>query len=59
MPRPLRMEYPGAIYHVMSRGNRRDKIFRDRLDYERFLTTLQEACEKTGWQVHSSVSPNY
>jgi len=53
MPRPLRMEYPGAVYHVMSRGNRRDKIFRDRLDYERFLTTLQEACEKTGWQVHA------
>ena len=41
MPRPLRMEYAGAIYHVMSRGNRRDKIFRDRLDYERFLTTYK------------------
>ena len=53
MPRPLRMEYAGAIYHVMSRGNRRDKIFRDRPDYERFLNTLHEACEKTGWQVHA------
>jgi REP element-mobilizing transposase RayT len=29
MPRKLRLEYPGAIYHVMNRGNRREDIFRD------------------------------
>jgi len=49
----LRMEYEGAIYHVMSRGNRRENIFRDEADRERFLGTLAEACGKTGWQVHA------
>jgi hypothetical protein len=29
MPRQLRLEYPGAMYHVMSRGDRREKIFLD------------------------------
>jgi len=47
------MEYEGAIYHVMSRGNRRENIFRDEADRERFLGTLAEACGKTGWQVHA------
>ena len=49
----MRMEYEGAIYHVMSRGNRRENIFRDEADRERFLGTLAEACGKTGWQVHA------
>ena len=53
MPRRLRLEYAGAIYHVMSRGNRREVIFRDRKDYETFVGTLAEACGKTGWQVHA------
>jgi len=53
MPRPLRMEYAGAIYHVMNRGDRREKIFRGKSDRELFLSALAEACEKTGWQVHA------
>ena len=53
MPRKLRMEYEGAIYHVMNRGNRREDIFRDDPDRERFLATLAEACGKTQWQVHA------
>jgi len=53
MPRKLRLEYPGAIYHVMNRGDRREDIFRDHHDRERFLATLGEACSKTGWQVHA------
>src|SRR6185503_11407990 len=53
MPRPLRIEYGGAIYHAMSRGNRRERIFKDRKDYVEFLATLEEACGKTGWQVHA------
>ena len=32
MPRKLRIQYPGAIYHVLSRGDRRDKIFLDDVD---------------------------
>ncbi len=53
MPRALRIEYPGAIYHVMNRGDRREPIFRDDFDHKRFLATLAEACTKTDWQVHA------
>jgi hypothetical protein len=53
MARKLRVEYAGAIYHVMSRGDRREAIFRDDADREKFLETLTEACAKTGWQVHA------
>lgn len=53
MPRPLRIEYPGAIYHAMSRGDRREAIYRDDEDRATFLRTLAAACEKTGWQVHA------
>jgi REP element-mobilizing transposase RayT len=54
MSRKLRLEYPGAIYHVMSRGDQREDIFRDDQDRQRFLSTLGEACAKTEWQVHAS-----
>jgi REP element-mobilizing transposase RayT len=47
------VEYPGAIYHVMSRGNGRQNIFRGDVDRQDFLKTLAEACEKTGFQVHA------
>ena len=53
MPRQLRIEYAGAIYHVMNRGDRREPIFHDDFDRKRFVTTLSEACVKTGWQVHA------
>ena len=53
MPRPLRVEFPGAIYHLMSRGDRREPIFLDDTDRRRFLDTLGEACVKTGWQIHA------
>ena len=53
MPRPLRIEYEGAIYHVMNRGDRRGNIFRDDHDRQCFLSTLAEACTKTEWQVHA------
>jgi putative transposase len=51
MARKLRVQYPGAIYHVMNRGDRREPIFKDEQDHRRFLETLGEACAKTGWQV--------
>ena len=44
MPRQLRLEYAGAIYHVMSSGDGPEVIVRDSRDRERFLTTLGEAC---------------
>ena len=53
MPRPLRIEYAGAIYHVMNRGDRREAIYRDDEDRATFLHTLGEACGKTGWQLHA------
>ncbi|MGA2865481.1 MAG: transposase [Verrucomicrobiota bacterium] len=53
MPRKLRLEYEGAIYHVTNRGDRREEIFVDDEDRRRFLATLGEACEKTGWQAHA------
>ena len=50
MARKVRIQYPGAIYHVMNRGDRREAIFEDDEDRERLLQTLTEACQKTGWQ---------
>src|SRR6266478_3646521 len=60
MARKVRIEYPGAIYHVMNRGDRREPIFKDDADRRRFVETLAEACAKTGWQVHAYVlMPNH
>jgi putative transposase len=53
VPRKLRIQYPGAIYHVINRGDRREDIFRDDHDRQCFLDTLAEACQKTRWQVHA------
>jgi hypothetical protein len=39
MARKLRVEYPGAIYHVLNRGDRREPIFRDNADRQRFVET--------------------
>ncbi len=60
MARKLRVQYPGAIYHVMNRGDRREAIFHDDEDRRLFLEALGEACEKTGWQVHAlCLMPNH
>ena len=60
MARKLRVEYPGAIYHLMNRGDRREPIVKDDQDRQRFLATLAEACDKTGWQVHAlCLMPNH
>jgi len=53
MARKLRVQYPGAIYHVINRGDRREPIFVDDADRRRFLETLAEACAKARWQVHA------
>jgi putative transposase len=53
MPRALRVEYAGAIYHVMNRGDHGEEVFREDRDREKFLLTLKQACEKTQWQVHA------
>ena len=55
MARQIRIEYEGAMYHVMARGNRRERIFVDDEDRQIFLKTIGEACEMTGWRVHAWV----
>lgn len=55
MPRKPRVEYAGAVYHVMSRGDRQNLIYRDNRDRETFLNTLEEACTRCGWLVHAFV----
>lgn len=45
MARPLRIEFPGAYYHVMSRGNSREDIFRGDKDRVTFLKALESSCE--------------
>ena len=55
MPRKARVEYEGAIYHVMGRGDRLEAIYRDEQDREMFLKTLGEVCGRCGWQVHAYV----
>src|ERR1051326_429287 len=51
--RKLRLQYDGAVYHVMNRGNHREDIFRDDSDRRLFLDTLEETCAKTHWHVHA------
>ena len=48
MPRKLRIEYPGAIYHVMSRAHGTGNIFESDVDRQDFVKTLAETCEKAG-----------
>ena len=55
MPRKVRIEFEGALYHIMCRGNRREEIFRDEQDRELFLSTLGQVCERCGFLVHSYV----
>lgn len=43
MSRPLRIEFPGAVYHVTSRGDRREPIYRDDIDRHTQLAVLAEA----------------
>jgi REP element-mobilizing transposase RayT len=53
MARKLRIQYPGAIYHVMNRGDHQELIFSDDDDRSLFVSTLAEGCQKTGRQIHS------
>jgi putative transposase len=53
MARKVRVEYPGAIYHVINRGDHQEAIFADDRDRIRFVETLGEACAKAQWQVHA------
>ncbi|ADC72304.1 protein of unknown function DUF1568 [Thioalkalivibrio sp. K90mix] len=49
MVRPLRLEYPWALYHVTARGDRRGWIYQDSVDHQRFLDTLAQAVQRYNW----------
>ncbi len=49
MARPLRLEFSGALYHITSRGNRREAIYEQDIDSENYLTILSEVCKQYNW----------
>lgn len=53
MARPLRIEYPGAVYHVTARGNAREDIFLDDADRRQFLSLLSETVDERDWTCHA------
>ena len=53
MTRQLRFEYPGAVYHVMARGNGGDDVFVTNDDRKSFLFRLGQVCASPGWKVHA------
>lgn len=59
MPRKIRVQYAGALYHVMSRGDRREDSLLDDVDRQDFVKAPVEACPKPDWQVLcDDVHPN-
>ena len=53
MARPIRLEFAGALYHVTSRGDRREAIYEDDADRERFLTVFAEVVRDFNWVCHA------
>lgn len=53
MARPLRLEYPGAVYHIAARGERRERIFEDDDDRLEFLAMLAKEVRQQGWIVYA------
>ncbi|MGH8403336.1 MAG: REP-associated tyrosine transposase, partial [Gammaproteobacteria bacterium] len=53
MARPLRIEYPGAVYHVTARGNARQRIYADDTDFRAFLALLGKLAERYHWLCHA------
>jgi len=60
MARMIRLEYAGAVYHVMARGNQGRRIYANDADRKLWLDTLAEGCGQTGWRIHAYVlMPNH
>ena len=53
MSRPLRIEFPGALYHLTSRGDGREAIYRETADRLMFLEVLGEVCARFNWACHA------
>jgi hypothetical protein len=58
MPRFPRLQYPGAIYHILTRGDGRRKIFLDDGHYEHFTGGLAEEVDRSGWIIAFCWMPN-
>ena len=60
MPRTLRIQAAGGLFHVTCRGNRRQAIFRDSRDYRHFLSALGDVVTRCGWRCHAyCLMPNH
>lgn len=60
MARPTRVEVPGALYHILARGNQRRAVFRSRADYETYLARLSHYQERYGFTLYAYVlMPNH
>jgi REP element-mobilizing transposase RayT len=55
MARRLRVQYPGAIDHLMARGNGRQDIVRDDADRDRLVNDLGRAAERCSWRIYAFV----
>ena len=53
MTRPLRIEFPGALYHVTSRGDRQEDIYLDDKDRTAYLDILKNVCKRFNWVIHA------
>jgi putative transposase len=53
MTRPLGIEYPGAVYHITSRGNDKNPLFKEDQDREDFLNALSHVNERYHWICHA------
>ena len=54
MARPLRLEFAGALYHVTSRGDRREPIYEHDDDRDCFLRVLTGVCGRFNWLCHAN-----
>ncbi len=53
MTRPLRLEFEGALYHITSRGDRREAIYESDADRSGFLSLLGDVCDTYNWVCHA------
>ena len=60
MARPLRIEFPGAVYHVIARGNEKRDVFVDAQDYRHFVATLARIAQRLQWRLWTyCLMPNH
>ena len=53
MSRPLRVEFPGALYHVTSRGDQREAVYLDDADRQHWLALFGQVCRRFNWMCHA------